>query len=122
VEKSDLQEHVCRPYCDYFKPGINEEFLCRGAEIVGRWLRDGRLSPATCTEPFPEESLVPGQEAELETAVCTGCSFRSEDCDFQSNPPPPDCRPCGGLVLLHGLRNRGVITIPELETLRHDAD
>jgi len=119
MPKTDFQNYICRPFCDYFKPGDKEELLCRGALVIEKLVQRQRLTPENFRELDRKEPLTPGQEPDLEAAVCTDCPFQAEDCDFKSADPPVDCRPCGGLVLLHRLKNQGLISIPELVDLFH---
>jgi len=119
TSKMVFQDYVCRPFCDYFKPGVKEELTCRGALVVENLVRRQRLVPESFRELDREEPLTPGQEPGLEAAVCADCPFRAEDCDFKSAQPPPDCRPCGGLVLLHRLQARGMISVPDLAEVIH---
>lgn len=114
MSKTDFQEYICRPFCDFFKPGVKEELTCRGALLVEKLLRRRHLTSSDFQDLDENEPLIPGREADLEDAVCRGCSFRAEDCDFHSADPPADCRPCGGLVLLRQLKKKGKISIPEL--------
>ena len=119
TSKTVFQDYICRPFCDYFKPGGKEELTCRGALVVENLVRRQRLIPESFRELDREEPLTPGQEPGLEAAVCGDCPFRAEDCDFKSAQPPPDCRPCGGLVLLHRLQTRGMISVPDLAEVIH---
>jgi len=119
TSKVDFQDYICRPFCDYFKPGNKEELLCRGALVVEKLVKRQRLTPENFRGLDEKEPLIPRQEIDLEDAVCADCPFRAEDCDFKSPHPPADCRPCGGLVLLHRLKNHGLISIPELVDLFH---
>jgi hypothetical protein len=119
MPKSDFQNYICRPFCDFFKSGVKDELTCRGALIVEKLVRRQRLIPETFRGLDEEKPLIPRQETDLEAAVCTDCPFQAEDCDFKSANPPADCRPCGGLVLLHRLKNQGLISIPELVDLFH---
>ena len=114
MSKIDFQDYICRPFCDFFKPGVKEELTCQGALLVERLVRRRRLFPGDFQNLDRNEPLIPGREADLEDAVCRDCPFRAEDCDFQSADPPADCRPCGGLVLLRQLKKKGLISIPEL--------
>lgn len=122
MSKTDFQNYICRPFCDYFKPGNKEDLLCRGALVVEKLVQGQRLMPENFRGLNQEVPLTPGQEAGLEAAICTDCPFRAEDCDFKSAQPPPDCRPCGGLVLLHRLQTRGMISVPELAEFIHDGE
>ena len=119
TSKVDFQDYICRPFCDYFKPGNKEELLCRGALVVEKLVKRQRLTPENFRGLDEKEPLIPRQEIDLEDAICGDCPFRAEDCDFKSPHPPADCRPCGGLVLLHRLKNHGLISIPELVDLFH---
>ena len=119
MSKINFQDYICRPFCDYFHPGKKEELFCRGAQVVENLVRRQRLIPEDFREPDRKEPLTPGQEPGLEAAVCEDCPFRPEDCDFKSAQPPPDCRPCGGLVLLHRLQARGMISVSELAEFIH---
>jgi hypothetical protein len=114
MSKTDFQEYICRPFCDFFKPGLKEEMTCRGALLVEHLVRRRRLTPEDFLPLDRNQPLIPGREADLEAAVCRDCPFQAEDCDFQSADPPPGCRPCGGLVLLRQLIIKGLIAIPEL--------
>ena len=119
MPKTDFQNYICLPFCDYFHPGKKEELRCRGALVVEDLVRRKRLTPEDFRQLDREEPLIPGKEPLLEDAVCTNCPFRAEDCDFKSVQPPPDCRPCGGLLLLHRLQTRGMISALELTEFIH---
>ena len=119
MSKTDFQDYICRPFCDYFKPGNKEELLCRGALVVEKLVRRQRLTPENFRDLDREEPLIPGQEPTWKTPSVRSCPFRAEDCDFRSARPPADCRPCGGLVLLHRLQTRGTISMPELAEFIH---
>ncbi len=114
LTKTGFQNYICRPFCDFFKPGVKEELACRGALLVEQLVQRRRLAPRDFEDLDGKESFLPGREADLEAAVCRDCPFRAEDCDFQSANPPADCRPCGGLVLLRQLKKKGLISIPDL--------
>ncbi len=58
------------------------------------------------------------KDEELEEFVCDHCAFKAEDCDFQSDSPPPDCEPCGGYILLAMLMENGQV---DSEMLRRQA-
>ena len=112
--KKGFQDYICRPFCDFFKPGVKEELTCRGALLVEQLVQRRRLNRKDFQNLERNKPLFPGREVDLEAAVCRGCPFQAEDCDFQSANPPADCRPCGGLVLLQQLKKKGLISIPEL--------
>jgi hypothetical protein len=118
MSKTEFQDYICLPFCAFYKPGAKEEFLCRGAGLVERLLRRKRLSPEDIQGWRKDDPFPPGQETDLESAVCAGCLFRNEDCDFKSTPPPEDARPCGGLLLLAQLLAAGKITLEELAEVK----
>lgn len=99
---------LCLPYCHYYKPGRNEELLCRGATVVQRLIDSGR-------RPSPGEKL-PGDidyatRERIIESICGVCEFREHDCDFAQDRK---AQPCGGIVLLSGLVKAGVITVEDL--------
>jgi hypothetical protein len=102
-----LIQNLCLPYCAYYKPGKNEELLCRGAELVDRLMQAGRS-----VEP-EKAGAKPGEEtiALIVGTMCIGCAFHDHDCDFMEDR---QARPCGGFVLLSELVTSGQITIDEL--------
>ena len=51
MSKTDFQEYICRPFCDFFKPGVKEEMTCRGAVLVEQLVRRRRLTPRDFQEP-----------------------------------------------------------------------
>jgi len=102
-----LIKALCLPYCHYYKPGRNEELLCRGAVVVQRLIESGRNLPIA--EKLPQD-VDEVQEPVLQP-VCGACEFRKQDCDFAQDRT---ARPCGGFVLLAGLLKAGVITIGDL--------
>ena len=110
MSKTDFQEYICRPYCDFFKPGVKEEMTCRGAVLVEQLVRRRRLAPRDFQTLDRKEAFLPGREADLEGAVCRDCPFQAEDCDFQSADPPAECRPCGGLLLMRQLKKNGLMS------------
>jgi len=99
---------VCRPFCVYYKPGKNEQLLCRGALVVERLRNAGRKLNAA------QNSLcVPSQET-IEIAVrhlCGACGFREKDCDFAQDR---QAKPCGGFVILSGLLDSKTISAEDM--------
>ena len=100
MSKIDFEDYICRPFCVYFKPEAKEELLCRSAGLVEQLVQRRGLNPGDFLKLDQNDPLSPGQEPDLEAAVCEGCPFREEDCDFKSANPPAESRPCGGLILL----------------------
>jgi len=99
-----LVQTLCLPYCHYYKPGRNEELLCRGAVVIQRLIESGWDLLSI------EEK--PGQDAGLEVQelitglVCGACGFREQDCDFAQDRT---ARPCGGFELISRLHRAGVV-------------
>lgn len=98
-----LVQALCLPYCIYYKPGKNEEYLCRGAVVVERLLHAGTpvavVMSANKRGTVPDESLV--------RRLCSACDFREHDCDFMQDRA---ATPCGGFLLLEQLLGSGEIT------------
>ena len=102
-----LVQKVCMPYCAYYKPGRNEELLCRGALVFNRLLQAGRTivpaGPGPQPDPVTIELIV--------CKMCTACDFHEHDCDFMEDRHSPAC---GGFVLLSQLIMSGQIVIDEI--------
>ena len=102
-----IVKQLCFPSCSYYKPGKNEELLCRGAVVIDRLLHAGR----------PILPLGTGTEPDLETIekiiekMCSACDFHERDCDFMENRMS---RPCGGFIVLSRLIMSGQVQIDEI--------
>lgn len=97
VKNKALIQMLCLPFCIYYKPGKNEEFLCRGAVIAERLMRSGRNLLAG------QKNLCVPDHDTIELAVrllCSACGFRENDCDFAQDR---QAHPCGGFVFLSRL-------------------
>jgi len=102
---------LCRNFCQYYKPGRNEELACQGFVVVHRLIeKGGKLS-----QERPLRTAVPdAKTAEgLKGRVCAACAFREADCDFVLSGGTAS--PCGGYALLLHLLGSGDLTLEELE-------
>jgi hypothetical protein len=115
MSKQDFKDYICRPFCMFFREGQKEEMACQGAEIIERLVRLGRLNPAALPREGKDSCSWENRDTALEVNVCKSCPFKREDCDFQSERPPPDAAPCGGYILLSLLKAIGIITSIDLE-------
>jgi hypothetical protein len=103
-----LVKVLCLPFCNYYKPGRNEDLLCRGALVVKRLMQSGRDVTAGETKLTCSNEAVP----ELVTRVlCDDCDFREHDCDFARDRR---AKPCGGYVLLSRLLDSRTISIEDI--------
>jgi hypothetical protein len=111
-KKSALKQKLCACFCCYYKPGKNEELLCRGYDVVQRLLcRNKKVSfnsSGTRRDPALFEALV--QE------LCVLCPFFAQDCDFMQDR---SATPCGGFVLLAQNLESGAIMLADITTERH---
>jgi hypothetical protein len=108
IKNATLVKTLCLPYCHYYKPGRNEELLCRGAVVVQRLVESGR-SLTINENPHPGIDCEYGEV--VRQLVCGACEFRERDCDFARDRTA--C-PCGGFVLLSELLKAGVIASGDL--------
>lgn len=108
VKNATLVKTLCLPYCRYYKPGRNEELLCRGAVVVQRLMESGR---SLSTRENPHQGIDREYREVITQEVCGSCDFREQDCDFAQDRAA--C-PCGGFALLLGLLRAGVITSGDL--------
>ena len=102
---------LCRNFCQYYKPGKNEELACQGFVVFHRLIGKGRR----LSQEKPRRTAVPdaGTVEGLKGRVCASCSFQKEDCDFVLSGGTAS--PCGGYALLFHLLGRGDLTLEELE-------
>lgn len=114
MAKKDIKDYICRPFCSFYREGVKEELICRGAHDVESFLERSILQVAELAGLRRGGSSLPFRDGVLEAAVCRRCAFRKEDCDFQSEQRPLDAEPCGGYIILSLLTERGVISIDEL--------
>ena len=102
---------LCVNYCQYYKPGRNEELECQGFVVVHRLINKGRkLSqerPGTMS--VPDARTLEG----LKGRVCSACSFHAADCDFVLSGGT--AAPCGGFALLAHLLGHGDLKLEEIE-------
>ena len=92
---------------NYYKPGKNEEFACRGYEIVQRLVQRGKLLElAGCGREYDRAKAEP-----LVQRMCLHCDFQPDGCDFMIDRKAP---PCGGFILLAQLIASGAITIEDI--------
>jgi len=112
--KKDIKESICRPFCSFYREGVKEELICRGAQVVENLLKRGVVSVAEMPGDRQGFSSASAHDAFLEDAVCGLCAFRRDDCDFQSQESLPDAEPCGGFILVNLLIRKGVISLADL--------
>lgn len=118
MTKTDFKEYICRPYCMFFKDGQKEEMACQGAQIVESLLRNSQLKAETIQAVMKDPGLWIKHKQTLGRSVCGHCSFRAEDCDFQSATPSEDLEPCGGFIVLAFLKEKNLINEHVLETFQ----
>jgi hypothetical protein len=113
--KEDITALVCRPHCRFYKPGEKEDLSCGGYDFFVERLSEDIAAEAARTlnaaSALAEEARPPKRfehNARIEAAVCTGCEFREEDCDFMGGQDIADAAPCGGYVLLARLLAAGL--------------
>lgn len=102
IKNKQLIQTLCLPYCIYYKPGKNEESVCRGAVVVDRLVCAGKsvavVLPAGKSRTVPDEFLV--------RHLCGVCDFHEHDCDFMQDQ---SATPCGGYLLLEKLLDSGML-------------
>ncbi len=112
--KNEFKDYICRPFCMFFREGEKEDLACQGSEVIERLVKQGRLHPGQ----LPRDGKIPGKrwkhDPALDVAVCQPCPFKAQDCDFQSESPPPHAEPCGGYIILTLLKERGILSAHDL--------
>jgi len=108
MKNEALVRVLCLPFCSYYKPGRNEELLCRGALVIKRLMQSGRDVTAGETKLTNSNEAVP---VLMGRVLCGDCDFREHDCDFAQDR---QARPCGGYVLLSRLLDSRTISIEDI--------
>jgi len=99
---------LCLPFCSYYKPGRNEELLCRGALVVRRLMQSGRDVTTGETKLINSDEAAPELMARV---LCGYCDFRECDCDFAQDR---HAWPCGGYILLSRLLGLRMISTEDM--------
>ena len=115
MSKRDFKDYICRPFCRFFREGEKEEMACLGAKVLEYLVGLGRLNSEDLPRHGKDPHLWAERDGHLRRYLCTYCDFYAEDCDFQSQYPPPGSEPCGGYVLLSLLMEKGMIDIIDLK-------
>ena len=115
ANKHQFKDYICRPFCMFFREGQKEAMACQAAQVIQRWVSQGRLNPQVLTRYQKHPRLWEKRDAALDADICKHCPFRVKDCDFTSPSPPPDCEPCGGYILISLLKENGMIAPEDLE-------
>jgi len=108
IKNEALVRVLCLPFCVYYKPGKNEELLCRGALVVKRLMQSDRDVIPEVANLANSNEAVPELMARV---LCGDCDFREHDCDFAQDR---QARPCGGYILLSHLLSTRRISIEDI--------
>lgn len=112
-KKTAARSAICRGFCRYYKPGVNEELECEGANVVLRLLCRGKDLPVG--GPLTGPALEAGVMQAFQDRVCAACAFREDDCDFILTSGA--AQPCGGGVVLLRMFQSGQLALEELELI-----
>jgi len=102
-----LSQTLCLTFCSYYKPGKNEELVCRGYAVVERLQQRGKAISFNKSKKAVDPATVVG----LRKALCAACDFQEKDCDFIQDKTALSC---GGFALLAQLLESGEITIDDV--------
>jgi hypothetical protein len=112
VKKRDKADTaLCLNFCQYYKPGRNEDLSCQGFIVVHGIMQKGRNLPLE----RPDKLSIPDSRTaeSLRKKVCGVCEFHAADCDFILTGGA--AAPCGGFALLSHLLESGELTLEEIE-------
>jgi len=117
MKKEALVELLCAGYCSFYRPEKDEDLACKGFIILERLLDEQKEVPAR-TEKMV---LSTKTENDLFQALCTGCPFFEQDCDYASwkrgeggNEPCEAMYPCGGFLCLGHCIDHGTVDIQDV--------
>jgi hypothetical protein len=110
-----MERLVCAEHCRFFKPWQGESRRCGGhAWLVERIRADEgmldaleKLRGAKPVLPLRADSL-------LLRTICTRCEYYPYNCRYRSPVAPAQANPCGGVVVLDLLLERGLVASEDL--------
>jgi hypothetical protein len=110
-----LERLVCAEHCWYFKPWTGEERRCRAQEWLIQRAAHGagaldelqKLRGVRPAMPLRSDSL-------LLRATCTRCDYYPYQCNYRKPTRSPDAIPCGAVIVLSLLLERGLLSAEEL--------
>jgi len=110
-----LQRLVCAEHCRFFKPWREEDRRCGGH----RWLLEKAKAAEGILDPLERlrgcRPVLPLRaDALLLRTVCSRCAFYPEDCRYRSAASAREGIPCGGIVVMDLLLERGHLSAAEL--------
>ncbi|NTU42144.1 MAG: hypothetical protein HGA78_03655 [Nitrospirales bacterium] len=94
MKAADYTDIICKGYCRYYKEG-KEDLLCGGYFFLRRNLTPSELKAVLKLSAGEGADTAKGDPALLE-AICRGCDFFVDGCDFSDNESGP---PCGGYII-----------------------
>lgn len=95
MKESSYTLLICEKFCDYYKPGREEE-VCGGYFFLKNFLTPRELDSLIKVFSLNEEKML---EEKL-NFLCNKCDFRADGCDFYAGKSSP---PCGGYIILSRL-------------------
>jgi hypothetical protein len=107
MSKKDFKHYICDPFCVYFRENSKEDLACNGAIVITDMVRCGRLDINMLSGLNRSVDFRGKHDSDLDETVCRQCSFREQDCDFQSEENKDHAEPCGGYRLLSLLKTSG---------------
>jgi len=103
-----LSQALCLTFCSYYKPGKNEELVCRGYAVVERLRQRGKAISFNKSKKAADPATVECLRKEL----CVTCDFQKQDCDFIQDRTAPSC---GGFALLAQLLASEDLTLEDIK-------
>jgi len=110
-----LERLLCAEHCRFFKPWHEETRRCAAHVWLLHLVRADpaaietmeKLRGARAVEPLRSDAL-------LLRTVCTRCEYYPYDCRYRHPARPAGAVPCGGLVVVDLLLERGAIGAEDL--------
>jgi len=110
-----LERLLCAEHCRFFKPWRGEERRCGAHKWLLRTvMREEqvlddmeKLRSQNATTPLAHDAL-------LLRTVCAKCEYYPGECGYRNPAGPGSAAPCGGMVALELLLERGTVSTEEL--------
>jgi hypothetical protein len=110
-----LERLTCAEHCRHYKPWRGEEPRC-GAH---QWLLQRALNVEGALDDLEKlRGVKPAMPLRFDAlflrTVCARCDYFPSQCSYRDPAGPAEAVPCGGIIVLSFLLDRGLISTQEL--------
>ena len=102
-------------YQRFYKKNKKEEYACNGFKVIEKILETKKLYEKIKDLKIELKNVNYQNDNILNEVICSKCDFYIDGCDFRDANCNYDAPPCGGLIVISYLFEKGVISREEME-------